>query len=169
MKSVSFKNDILPLKDVLYRLALGITKSREDAEDTVQETLIRIWQQRDQWETIESMRAYSLTLCRNQALDLVKKASRREESLDDRPAAETGGANPYEGIISQDRMNTVRQILDTLPEKQRSCMQLRDFEGYSYREIAQMLGITEEQVKVSIFRARQTLKKRFEQTENYGL
>lgn len=169
MKSVSFKHDILPLKDVLYRLALGITKSREDAEDTVQETLIRIWQQRDKWETIESMRAYSLTLCRNQALDLVKKASRREESLDDQPSAETNGENPYEGIISQDRMNTVRQILDTLPEKQRSCMQLRDFEGYSYKEIAQALGITEEQVKVNIFRARQTLKKRFEQTENYGL
>jgi RNA polymerase sigma-70 factor (ECF subfamily) len=48
-------------------------------------------------------------------------------------------------------------------------MQLRDFEGKSYKEIAQVLGISEEQVKVNIFRARQTIKQRFIETEDYGL
>ena len=48
-------------------------------------------------------------------------------------------------------------------------MQLRDFEGKSYKEIAQILGITEEQVKVNIFRARQQIKQQFIKTENYGL
>jgi RNA polymerase sigma-70 factor (ECF subfamily) len=53
-----------------------------------------------------------------------------------------------------------------LPEKQRSCMQLRDMEGKSYKDIAAILGITEEQVKVNIFRARQTIKERFQKIEN---
>jgi RNA polymerase sigma-70 factor (ECF subfamily) len=48
-------------------------------------------------------------------------------------------------------------------------MQLRDFEGKSYREIATILGITEEQVKVNIFRARQTIKQKYLETEQYGL
>lgn len=48
-------------------------------------------------------------------------------------------------------------------------MQLRDFEGKSYRDIANILGITEEQVKVNIFRARQTIKQKYQETENYGL
>ena len=63
----------------------------------------------------------------------------------------------------------VRRLVDQLPEKQRSCMQLRDFEGKAYKDIAQILGITEEQVKVNIFRARQTIKQQFSKADNYGL
>ena len=48
-------------------------------------------------------------------------------------------------------------------------MQLRDFEGKPYKEIADILGITEQQVKVNIFRARQTIKQRFKQIDDYGL
>ena len=60
-------------------------------------------------------------------------------------------------------------MLDNLPEKQKSCMQLRDFEGKSYKEIAAVMGITEEQVKVNIFRARQTVKQKIKEFDNYGL
>ena len=63
----------------------------------------------------------------------------------------------------------VKALLNSLPEKQRSCMQLRDFEGKSYKEIALILGISEEQVKVNIFRARQTIKQKFQESEKYGL
>ena len=60
-------------------------------------------------------------------------------------------------------------LFDNLPEKQRSVMQLRDFEGKSYKEIAAILNISEEQVKVNIFRARQAIKQKFIQAEQYGL
>ena len=53
--------------------------------------------------------------------------------------------------------------------KQRECIQLRDFEGKAYKEVAELLGITEEQVKVNIFRARQTIKQRFTEIDGYGL
>ena len=56
-----------------------------------------------------------------------------------------------------------------LPEKQKSCMQLRDFEGKSYKEVAAALGMTEEQVKVNIFRARQTVKQKYNEIDKYGL
>ena len=49
MKKISFTSDILPMKDILYRLALRITLSREEAEDIVQDTLIRVWNRRDSW------------------------------------------------------------------------------------------------------------------------
>ena len=60
-------------------------------------------------------------------------------------------------------------MVNALPEKQRSCIQLRDFEGKPYKEIAEILGITEEQVKVNIFRGRQAIKKRYQEFEGYGL
>ena len=71
--------------------------------------------------------------------------------------------------MQHDRIALVRRIIDQLPEKQRTVMQLRDMENKSYRDIATIMGISEEQVKVNIFRARQTIKKEFLKQERYGL
>ena len=171
MKNISFRTDVLPLKDILYRLALRITLNREDAEDIVQETLIKVWDKRDSWSEIESIEAFSLTICRNLALDHQRRMENRHLSLDETPIErpDSRSLSPAEAMISTDRISLVRRLVDSLPEKQRSCMQLRDFEGKSYREIAQVLGITEDQVKVNIFRARQTIKQRSNEAEDYGL
>ena len=171
MKNISFRTDVLPLKDILYRLALRITLNREDAEDIVQETLIKDWDKLDSWSEIESIEAFSLTICRNLALDHQRRMENRHLSLDETPIErpDSRSLSPAEAMISTDRISLVRRLVDSLPEKQRSCMQLRDFEGKSYREIAQVLGITEDQVKVNIFRARQTIKQRFNEAEDYGL
>lgn len=172
MRKVSFRNDVLPLKNRLYRLALRITLTPEDAEDVVQETMMKVWNRRQQWEQIESMEAFCLTICRNLALDKTRKTAGLEQTLEtsehDTPDY-SHAANPEEQAIQKDRLKLVRQIIDSLPEKQRSVMQLRDFEGRSYKEIAAIMNISEEQVKVNIFRARQTVKQRFLQSEDYGI
>ena len=100
----------------------------------------------------------------------MKKADAGNQSLDDGEYVSTDpSGSPYEKAVQKDRIEQVRRIINGLPEKQRSCVQLRDFEGKSYREIAQVLGITEEQVKVNIFRARQTVKQKYDEIEQYGL
>jgi RNA polymerase sigma-70 factor (ECF subfamily) len=71
--------------------------------------------------------------------------------------------------MQRDRVDLVRRLIGQLPEKQRSCMQLRDIEGKSYKEIATVIGITEQQVKINIFRARQTIRQKYIETEKYGL
>ena len=135
------------MKNLLYRLALRITMNREEAEDIVQDTLIKVWNKRDDWENIESIEAFSLTVCRNLALDRMKKAERQNASLDEQQAERPDRSrSPLELMEQRDRVETVRRLVNSLPEKQRSCMQLRDFEGKSYRDIATILGITEEQV-----------------------
>ena len=174
MKKISFRNDILPMKDILFRLALRITLSREEAEDIVQDTLIKVWNRRDSWDTIESIEAFSLTVCRNMALDRTRLHENRNTSLDadSTPAGQESpdtASNPYERTVQREKVEIVRSLIDSLPEKQRSCMQLRDFEGKTYKEIAKVLGITEDQVKVNIFRARQTIKQQFQKYDNYGL
>ena len=69
MKTISFQSDILPLKNELFRMALRITQNREEAEDVVQETMMKVWNRRDQWSQLDSIEAFCLTICRNQALD----------------------------------------------------------------------------------------------------
>lgn len=170
MKNISFRNDVLPLKDALYRLALRITLSHEEAQDIVQDTLIKVWDKRESWNEIESIEAFSITICRNLALDRIKKHDNLNDSLEERQTESPDtSSTPFEDTLQQDRIELVRNLVNTLPEKQRSCMQLRDFEGKPYKEIAKILGISEEQVKVNIFRARQTVKERFQKYDNYGL
>lgn len=167
MKNISFRNDVLPLKNVLYRLALRITLRHEDAEDIVQDTLIKVWNKRDEWQDIESIEAYSLTVCRNLALDRIKRKDRQNESLDDIQLDQGANTvtNPYEQMLQKDRIELVRRIVNALPEKQRTCMQLRDFEGKTYKEIAAIMDISEDQVKINIFRARQAVKQKYQQIE----
>ena len=171
MKKISFRNDVLPLKNELYRLALRITLNPAEAEDVVQDTMVKVWNRREHWDDIESIEAFCLTICRNIAIDKVKKAENQNQSLSDEHDVPDSSytSNPEEQALQRDRIRQIRRLIDSLPEKQRSCMQLRDFEGKSYKEIAAILGISEEQVKVNIFRARQTVKQKFKETENYGL
>lgn len=171
MRKISFRNDVLPLKDVIFRLALRITQNRAEAEDITQDTLIQMWNLRERWEQIESLEAYSLRICRNMAIDRTKKMGHYGDTLETTQQDELTDTarTPLERAQQRDSIETVRKLVDSLPEKQRSCMQLRDFEGKSYKEIASILSISEEQVKVNIFRARQTIKQRFQEFDNYGL
>jgi RNA polymerase sigma-70 factor (ECF subfamily) len=172
MKKISFRTDVFPLKNELFRVALRITLNPAEAEDVVQETMIKVWNRREQWEEIESIEAFCLTICRNLALDCQKRMENQNTSLE-----ETGhdapdysySANPEEQTVQRDKVERVRRLIDVLPEKQRTCMQLRDIEGKAYKEIANVMNITEQQVKVNIFRARQTIKQKYLEQEQYGL
>ena len=172
MEKISFRNDILPLKNKLFRLALRITLNNAEAEDIVQETLIKVWKKRESWDEIESIEAFCYSICRNLALDRTRRADKFSESLDetrDTTADTSYSSNPEEQVQQSDRIKLVKELIDHLPEKQRSVIQLRDFEGKSYKEIADIMQMTDEQVKVTLFRARQTIKKKFLETEDYGL
>lgn len=168
MSNISFQNDILPLKNQLYRLALRITLDTAEAEDIVQETLIKAWNLRDQWEKIDNIEAFCFTVCRNMALDYVKRSGSHNESLEETMVERADSANtPSQQTIENDQMNMVRNIVNSLPLKQRSCIQLRDFEGKTYKEIAAILDITEEQVKINIHRGRLTIRQRFLSLDGY--
>lgn len=169
MQEISFRDDILPLKDKLFRLALRITFDRAEAEDVVQETLIRVWNKREEWTKFGSIEAYCLTVARNLAID--RSELKDAQTVELAPAMEQTdtASDPYERLAGKERLALVHNLMNRLPEKQRVIMQLRDVEGKSYKDIAVVLGITEEQVKVNLFRARQKVKQQFLEIENYGL
>ena len=169
MKTISFQTDILPLKNELFRLALRITQNRFEAEDVVQETMLKVWKGRSEWDKIDNIEAFCLTVCRNLSLDKMRHMDNQVQNIEQEsePADQSYSANPEEQAVQHDRLQLVRKLISQLPEKQRTCMQLRDVEGKSYRDIANIIGISEEQVKVNIFRARQTIRERFQQAENF--
>ena len=169
MQEISFRNDILPLKDKLFRLALRITLDRAEAEDVVQDTMIRVWNKRDEWQQFESVEAYCLIVAKNLAIDRSQKKDAQNVELTPEMAEESDTSGPYDRLVNNERMKIIHRLIDELPEKQRLIMQLRDIEGESYKDIAKVLQLTEEQVKVNLFRARQKVKQRYIEIDEYGL
>ena len=169
MQEISFRNDILPLKDKLFRLALRITLDRAEAEDVVQDTMIRVWNKRDEWQQFESVEAYCLIVAKNLAIDRSQKKDAQNVELSPEMAEEADTSGPYDRLVNNERMKIIHRVIDELPEKQRLIMQLRDIEGESYKDIAKVLQLTEEQVKVNLFRARQKVKQRYIEIDEYGL
>ena len=169
MQEISFRNDILPLKDKLFRLALRITLDRAEAEDVVQDTMIRVWNKRDEWQQFESVEAYCLIVAKNLAIDRSQKKEAQHVELTPEMAEEADTSGPYDRLVNDERMRIINRLINELPEKQRLIMQLRDIEGESYKEIAKVLQLTEEQVKVNLFRARQKVKQRYIGIDKYGL
>ena len=169
MQEISFRNDILPLKDKLFRLALRITLDRAEAEDVVQDTMIRVWNKRDEWQQFESVEAYCLIVAKNLAIDRSQKKDAQNVELTPEMAEEADTSGPYDRLVNNERMKIIHRLIDELPEKQRLILQLRDIEGESYKDIAKVLQLTEEQVKVNLFRARQKVKQRYIEIDEYGL
>ena len=169
MQALDFRRDILPLKDKLFRLALRITFDRAEAEDIVQETMIRVWSKRDEWPAFASVEAYCLTVTRNLAIDRSEKMEARTVGLTAEAEQTPDASGPHERLVDKEQMQLLHRLIAALPEKQRTVLQLRDVEGKSYKEIAEVMDISEEQVKVTLFRARQKVKQQYIDIDNYGL
>ena len=157
-----FRKNILPVIDRLFRLAFSITKNKEDAEDVVQDVLFNVWKKKAEWENIGNMEAYCFRSTRNMALD---KLALRENNLEeipenyDYPAL---GEDVQRKIEIDDQINLLENWVKNIPEKQQTIFRLREVEELSYKEIAVILDISEEQVKITLFRIRRRLKEYFD-------
>ena len=167
---MDFKHDILPLKNIIFRTALRIVLNREEAEDIVQDTLLKLWERRDELEKVANMEAFALTMARNLAIDRKEKMDNQHVSLDEEEHdLPEGLGNTDSQLMHQETQSFVANIINSLPEKQRTILQLRDIEGKSYKEIAEVLSISESDVKVTLFRARNELKEKILQKKSLFL
>ena len=77
--------------------------------------------------------------------------------------------SPIDSLAETDRRQFLRSVIERLPFRQQTAVQLRDIEGKPYKEIADIMQITEEQVKITLFRARQALRNAYKKTDTYEL
>lgn len=152
MNHAEFNQIVDDYSDALYRFALKNIKVSEDAQEIVQTSFERLWSNRNKVE-FSKMKAYLFKIAYNLSIDLIRK--RKNESdideLNDPMIAE------YPTYHS-DLKTTLNNALETLNEKQKNAILLRDYEGYSYKEIGDILGLSENQVKINIFRGRKHLQ-----------
>jgi RNA polymerase sigma-70 factor (ECF subfamily) len=160
-----FGKNIGPLIDQLFRLALSITGNKQDAEDVVQDTMFHVWRRKEDWDSIHNWEAYCFRSTRNIAIDKISLKENQQESIPDHFDVPEPGFNAHDRLEEEEQMLLLEKRLRQLPEKQRTIFQLREVEELSYKQIAEILNISEEQVKVNLFRARQKLKEQFERLD----
>jgi RNA polymerase sigma-70 factor (ECF subfamily) len=146
------------MKDKLFRFAFRLLQNAQEAEDVVQDVMVRLWVKRDEWGQWQSLEGYCMIAARNACLD--RKRRPRPVSVREESAAhlQSNDKDPYEKIMNKEAGIRIRQCMEALPENQRLVIQLREIEGFSYAEISEVLDMSMEQVKVNLFRARNAMK-----------
>lgn len=159
MTEKEYNNCVNQYADNVYRFILKNLRHEEDARDVVQTAFEKMWRNREEVDAQKS-KSYLFTVAYHQMIDHIRKVKRiqlREEfsdtaKVDNRPA------------------NNLKKILDEalarLSETQRSLVLLKDYEGYSYEEIGQIMQLNASQVKVYLHRARVQLKEYLVKMEN---
>jgi RNA polymerase sigma factor (sigma-70 family) len=144
--------------NALFRFIFKSLKVREDAENIVQDTFESLWLNIRKVES-EKVKSWIFTTGYRKMIDHI----RRNKNMVEMPEY-----YKEKGILAAqpDLKNIVAQALDKLPEIQKTVIMLRDYEGYDYAEIGAITGLNDSQVKVYIFRARQTLKNYLVSLEN---
>jgi RNA polymerase sigma factor (sigma-70 family) len=147
MQKGDFQKDIFVHRNKMYRFAVSYIKNEEEAKDIVQEVLMKLWETRSELKKVNSLESWCMTLTRNKSLDALKRAGRkRNEKLS---------------------IENVKKIAGELPENQKTAFTLREIQGYSYLEICEIMEISMSQVKVNIFRARNTIKDQLKKRYSY--
>lgn len=160
MTRAEYNEHIQSWSGSVLRFAVWNCGDRMRGEDAMQEAFASLWEIKEQ-VSVEKGLGFLLTAARRYLIDCFRHdtvvARVHQDMARD---AQTSTGQPYDGLSDE-----MAGALASLPEIQRSILQLRDVDGYSYKEIARMLDISDQQVQVYLFRARTAMRKKLSKKE----
>jgi RNA polymerase sigma-70 factor, ECF subfamily len=147
----------------VYRFALRLSGSHQDAEDLVQETFLRAWRHRGRVREAGAVRVWLFTIAANVWRDHLRRRKRRPEVqgaiADD---CQARASPPDGGLIAQEDQERLTEAMDRLPPRQREVLHLHAWEQLSLAEIAQVLDISPDAAKASLSLARRRMRELFD-------
>lgn len=168
MTGEEFKQRFMPYSGKLYAVALSLTCNEQEAEDAVQDAYLRLWTRRDSLTDIDNPEAYCVMMTKHICHDRLRS---RHTTLDvDRPETMRKAANAdmEKAVETKDHAEIMRRCIARLPEQQRLLVTMRDVNGLGYDEIEQATGLGMANIRVTLSRARKTLREQFNHIRNYG-
>lgn len=160
MEAETFKQRFLPFHPKLYRIALALVESPEDAEDILQEAYAKLWSKRDALETVRSPEAFAVTTVRNLCLDFLRSPRSNSRSAPLEEVTLHSEDSPERQVEMRDQLRQVRRLIEELPPNQRQVIRLRGMEDCSLEEIAQITGFSDANVRTLLSRARKYIKEK---------
>ena len=167
MDKKEFTEVVMPLKDRLYRLAKRILVSADEAEDAVQDVLLKLWKGKENLENYRSPEAFAITMTKNYCLDRLK--SKQASNLKIVHSNYPTSQNIEREVEASEGVALVFKIMETLPEQQKIVLQLRDVEQLEFSEIAKILDSNETAIRVALSRARKTVREAMIKKYDYGI
>jgi RNA polymerase sigma-70 factor (ECF subfamily) len=158
----------MPFKDKVFRLAKRLLVSQEEAEDATQEILIKLWRNKQKIQEYNNVEAFSMTMTKNFCLDRLKSKHAQNLKIV-HSNYQDKNVSLQKQVELNDSVDWVSKIMEELPEQQKIILQLRDIEQYEFSEISKMLDINETAIRVSLSRARKTLREKLTKTHSYGV
>ena len=161
-----FKNKILPLSQRIFPLSVRLLGNDEEAQDAVQEIMIKLWNAKNQLDKHPNISGYVFLTARNYCLDLLR-AKKRDlvDTMNQGLIADLyvdQGQEESDGVLL-----IIRKIISELPEKQKEVILMRDIDGFEFDEIVAMMDINIEHIRVLLSRARKQVRTQLKNIYNY--
>lgn len=170
MTKEQFKTTVMPSKGKLFRIAVSLLSNRQEAEDTLQDVYLKLWNMREKLQEYNSVEALAVTMTKNLCLD--KLRSYRHRKQDDTEVenmhVKAGIPDPELQMELSESSISIHRLVQQLPEQQQLVMHLRDIEHYSYDEIETMTGLSRNSIRVNLSRARKKVRQQYLKQQNYG-
>lgn len=166
MTGKEFKDIIVPLSARLYPMVARLLKNEEDAEDAIQDIMIKLWRNRKKIDNHTKPGAYIFLTAKNHCLDILKRRKPLVTCSNEYDLINYEGRqdNTIEG---NEIFNIVREIVEGLPEKQKEIIVLRDIDGLEFTEIQAITGERPENISVYLSRARKNIGLKLKEIYNY--
>ena len=168
MTQSEFLNVVMPFKDKLYRLAKRLLVSSEEAEDATQEVLMKLWVRNNKIGNYKNVEAFAMTMTKNFCLDRLKSKQSGNLKLVHSNFTDDNSSLQRE-VEAKDSVSWVERIMEELPEQQKIVLQLRDVEEYEFGEIAELLEMKPTAIRVTLSRARKTVREKLLERHSYGI
>lgn len=160
MTAQEFQQRYLPLSHPLYKTALALLGNMQDAEDAVQDTFLKMWQQADRIAAMERSEAYFATTLRHICLNMLRSRRNRLE-LDECASEAPPGDRADRWVESRSERSFIYSLACRLPAKVRRICMLRHIGEYSLEEIAELTSEKPNTIAVTLSRARKELRNQY--------
>ncbi|HEX2393794.1 MAG TPA: sigma-70 family RNA polymerase sigma factor [Bacteroidales bacterium] len=163
-----FRIRILPLNSKLYHYAYLLLRDRNEAQDAVQEVFLKLWKIRESLEKYTCVEAFAMKVTRNWCLDRIK--ARKPVYIGNyQPWFENrSDDDPQQSLVNAENIKLLFTLIDKLPEQQRLIVQLRDLENMDFEEIAEIMDMNVNAIRVNLSRARNKMREEISKYESDG-
>ena len=169
MTPEEFRKVFLPEGRRLYALAFRYLNNREEAEDAVQEVMMKLWEERENSDRYTNPAGWCTTVTRNYCIDLLRRRKRIiMDEISEMSTVLEEGQDMFGANDSNEAASLVIVIVGRMKEPYRSAVILRDMEGYSYEEAAEVMKTSVGALRTVLSRARKSIREEMERIYNYG-
>ena len=160
MEQNRFEIEAKRMRPALLRMAIRYLENSDEAEDAVQDALLKLWFLRDRLDQYRSVDALAIVITKHLCINRLRGT--RIEKVDlEQGISIGGGENPEMKLVEEENMQEILEVIGTLPDLQQSILRMKHLEGFEVEEIARLTGSTPVAVRTNLSRARKRVKEQF--------